>query len=124
MGNQIATSQSNEDIGRLLIGLENFTLEGEPIESNKIFTTVKLAPDQSNLMLSKVHIKNKDLDITSYMLRFEALKYSFATTICPNLLLCDYLETNKLVIIFRQYCSSTLRKKIISPPFLNLTEKL
>ena len=124
MGNQLSAYQSNEDLGRLLLALENFGQEGEPIESNKIFTVVKLTPDQFNLILAKVHIKSKDLDISVYKQRFESIRNAFAPTITPNLLLSDIQETPKLLIILRQYCATTLRKKLISPPFLNTIEKL
>ena len=124
MGNQLSSSQTNEDIGRLLLGLEYFTQEGQSIENSRVFTVVKLSADQYNLMLAKVHIKQKEIDLTVYKQRFDSIKASFSKAANPNLLLSDYIETSKLMIVLRQYCATTLRKKLISPPFLNMTEKL
>lgn len=124
MGNQLSASQNYEVLDRLLLSLENFTKEGQPIEVNKLFAIIKLSGDQNNLFLAKVYIKTKDVDIASYKQRFEAQKALISKKFCGNVLLGDYIENSKTIILLRQYCASTLRKKLIIPPFLNETEKL
>ncbi|OMJ93906.1 hypothetical protein SteCoe_3104 [Stentor coeruleus] len=124
MGNQLTLSQSGEEVSRLLLGLEVFTQEGQPIAMNKLFTVVKLSPDHPNFLLGKVYVKSKDLDISLYKTRIDDLKNKVTRQTTANLLISDYYENSKLIILLRQYCAQTLRKKMISAPFLNRIEKL
>lgn len=124
MGNQLSSSQSNEDISRYLLNQQYFSQEGQPIEFNKLFTVVKLSPDSYNVLLGKVHVKSKELDISPYKSRFESIQSRFSNLVTPHLLISDFIENQKLIIVFRQYCETTLRKKLISPPFVNDIEKI
>lgn len=124
MGNQLSSSQSPEEISRHLLNQQYFTQEGQPIEFNKLFTVVKLSPDSYNVLLGKVHVKSKELELSPYKSRFDSIQSKFSNLITPHLLISDYIENQKLVIIFRQYCETTLRKKLISPPFVNDIEKI
>jgi serine/threonine protein kinase len=123
MGNQLSSS-SREEINRLLLNNECFTQEGDPIDSNKIFTVVKLSPDSQNLILGKMHVKVKDLDVTSYKSKLDDLNQRLGNQILSHCLISNYWENSKFVIVIRQFCEMTLRKKLIRPPFLNETEKV
>ena len=124
MGNQLSSSQSREEINRLLLNNEYFTQEGDPIEYNKIFTVVKLSPDSQNLILGKMHVKVKDLDINIYKSKFEDLKAKLENRALSHCLISSCWDNSRFVIILRQYCEMTLRKKLIRPPFLNRIEKI
>ena len=124
MGNQLISSQSREEINRLLLNNEYFTQEGDPIEFNKIFTVVKLSPDSQNLILGKMHVKVKDLDLNTFKSKLEDLKAKLENRALSHCLISSCLENPRFIIILRQYCDMTLRKKLIRPPFLNKTEKI
>lgn len=121
MGNNLNSGHSSEDVGRMLLTLENFTVEGEYLDGNKVFTVVKLTADGCNYLIGKVHVKQRDL--AGYRAVFDRSKEKILNVKGSHLLASDVIESGKLVILIRQYFDKTLRKKLRTPPFFNCIEK-
>lgn len=122
MGNNLNQGHSSEEIGRMLLTLDNFTVEGGYLDENKVFTVAKLTPDGLNYFVGKVHVKQKEL--TVYRNAFDKCKEKVMRAKASHLIDSDVIENGKLVILIRQYFDKTLRKKLRTPPFFNFIEKI
>ncbi|CAG9324318.1 unnamed protein product [Blepharisma stoltei] len=127
MGNQVPYSQQPQtDAHSLLLELPSLSPQGEPLNSSRLFKSIKCLLEQRSLVLAKVYIKRDpetDAELSRYQSKVDLLYQNILPTSHPNILLSEGYDMKRAGILVRQFAESTLHQKTVRPPNLNLIEK-
>lgn len=120
MGNQ--TPQAlNDDVSVLLVQFPPWSTVCTAISSTKLFKTAKCT-DQQSIIFVKV-FSTQGLEKQLYKSKLDSYNGMFQKIPQKHILLSLYIESDTLGVLYRPFIQTSLRQKMIRPPFVNAEEK-